>query len=294
MSDHDVLTVQRSAPSAPAKRSRFRGMRRYPWLSQVFVLVMAVPFLVPIYILVNLSLKNKADSVHPLVPVTNPTFQNFIDAWEQAGLGGALLNGLIITVASVAILVVIASLASYTIARSTRRWANLAFYGFLLGMIVPFQLAMFPLFSTLRALDLIGTLQGMVIYHVGHLLPFAVFMYTSFLRRVDREYEEAAEIDGASRLRVFWSVVLPMVRPVTGTLIILNGISTWNDFLGALIYLSGQTKTVPVALYGFVSSYYSNWNLVFAGLLVSALPVLIIYFFMQNTIIKGFAGGLKG
>jgi raffinose/stachyose/melibiose transport system permease protein len=126
-------------------------------------------------------------------------------------------------------------------------------------------------------------------------MPFSVFLYTAFLRAMPRDYEEAAVLDGCSPFQAFWRVVFPLLRPVTGTVVILNAIFIWNDFLTPLLYLSGSShQTIPVAIYTFVGQYTSNWQLVFAGLVMGITPILLIYFAMQRHIIRGFTGGLKG
>jgi raffinose/stachyose/melibiose transport system permease protein len=126
-------------------------------------------------------------------------------------------------------------------------------------------------------------------------MPFSIFLYTGFLRALPAEYEEAAAIDGAGPFATFRRVVFPLLRPITGTVAILNVLVVWNDFLTPLLYLSGSgQQTVPVTLYSFVGQYVSQWNLVFAGLVISIAPILIIYFLLQRTVIQGFASGLKG
>ncbi|GAA1015120.1 sugar ABC transporter permease [Acrocarpospora pleiomorpha] len=279
------------ATTVPTHRRR---MSAGTWTLQIAVLAAAVAYMFPIYILINLSLKPPGGSAFPLEPAVRPTLENFFAAWNQALLGPALINSTIVTAASTIIVVICASLAAYPLARSTSRWSSATYYAFILGMIIPFQLAMVPLYTTFRDLGLLGTLPAMIIFYGGAQLPFAVFMYTTFMRNMQREYEEAAEIDGCGQLGKYWHIVLPMSRPITGTVVILTGIHVWNDFFAPLIYLSGGEGTVPIALYGFVGTYYAEWNLVFAGLILSALPLLIVYFAMQKNIIQGFAGGLKG
>lgn len=273
-------------------------MTRYTWRTGVLEAVMVVVgllFLVPVYVLVNISLKDPQGPTEPLAPVTAPTLQNYADAWRQAGLGPAMVNSATVTVVSVALIVLLAALAAYPLARVTSRWSSFTFYAFLVGLLLPFQLALIPLYTTMRDLGLLGSVWALVIYYVGLQMPFSVFLYTSFLRALPIDYEEAASIDGCGPLRSFWSVVLPLLRPVTGTVVILNVLNVWNDFLTPLLYLSGSAQqTLPVALFTFVSQYVSQWNLVFAGLVISIAPILLVYFLMQKTIIQGFASGLKG
>ncbi|SEG88997.1 raffinose/stachyose/melibiose transport system permease protein [Nonomuraea solani] len=262
---------------------------------EVVMLLVALVFVLPIYILVNLSLRPAGDVSSPLRPVTAPTFDNYAAAWEQAGMAGALLNSAIVTTVSVLLIVVISSMAAYPLARITSGLSSTIFWLVLCGMLIPFQVALIPLYQTMRDLGLLGSLWALVILYAGAQVPFSIFLYTGFLRTIPKEYEEAASIDGAGALRTFRSVVFPLLRPVTGTVVILNAITVWNDFLVPLLYLSGTPRqTVTVALYAFVGQYVSNWPIVFAGLVISILPVLTVYFLLQRRIISGFAGGLKG
>ncbi|WP_116951792.1 carbohydrate ABC transporter permease [Jiangella endophytica] len=268
---------------------------RITFAREILMFVVAIVFVIPIYVLVNLSLREGGDVTSPLVPVFSPTFDNYADAWSQAGLATALLNSAIVTVVSVTIIVVISSMAAYPLARIMSGLSTTVFWLILAGMLIPFQVALIPLYQTMRDVGLLGSLWALIIFYCGSQVPFSVFLYTGFLRALPREYEEAAAIDGAGTLRTFRSVVFPLLRPITGTVVILNAITVWNDFLVPLLYLSGTPQqTVTVALYAFVGQFVSNWPVVFAGLVISIVPVLVVYFLMQKQIIRGFAGGLKG
>jgi raffinose/stachyose/melibiose transport system permease protein len=134
-----------------------------------------------------------------------------------------------------------------------------------------------------------------VIIYIGAGMPFNVFLYTIFMRSVPRDYEEAAVLDGCGPLRMFWHVVFPLMRPVTGTVVILATINVYNDFFAPLLYLSGSgVSTVPLALRDFSSQYFTDWGAIFAALVISITPVLVFYLLLQKHIIRGFAGGLKG
>ena len=273
-------------------------MNRYTWRTfglEVVMVAVAALFLVPLFVLVNLSLRPQYQLVDPLTVQFPLTLENYRAAWHQAALGSAIFDSAVIAIASVLIVVVVSSLASYPLARSTSRWSKWMFALFMLGLLLPFQLALLPLYTTMRDLHLIGTRWGLVLFYSGLQVPFSVFLYTAFLRVLPRDYEEAALLDGCSPIQAFRRVVFPLLRPVTGTVVILNAIFIWNDFLTPLLYLSGSDhQTIPVAIYTFVGQYTSNWQLVFAGLVVGIAPVLLVYFAMQRHIIRGFAGGLKG
>ncbi|WP_405539565.1 carbohydrate ABC transporter permease [Streptomyces sp. NBC_00075] len=273
-------------------------MTRYTWRTGIlegFLLLAGVAFLIPLYALLNIALKPANADSGLLTPALHPHFSNFSDAWSTAALGPALGNSLLITVASLALLVPISALASYPLARITRAWSKITFYAVAAGLVLPMQLALLPLYTSIRDLGLLGTPWSLILYYAGLTFPFSVFLYTGFLRALPAEYEEAAVMDGCSPLRTFVSVVFPLLRPVTGTVVILNAIAIWNDFFAPLLFLSGtDSQTAPVALYGFVGQYVSQWPMIFAGLVISVIPVLIAYLFLQKFIIQGFSGGLKG
>lgn len=273
-------------------------MNRYTWRTGtlegvLFFLVLL--FLFPIYILVNLAIRPKDDLSSPVMPTLKPTFENFAAAWESAGLGGAVMNSAIVTVISVLLIVVLSSMAAYPIARSTAGWSSFAFYGFMVGLLVPFQLGLIPLYKIMQQLGLLGSLLPLIIIYVGMRMPFSLFLYVQFLRQVPPDYEEAASLDGCGPLQAFFRVVFPLVRPVTGTVVILNGLFIWNDFFIPLLYLSGTgNQTLPVAIYTFVGEFATEWHLVFAALIIGALPILIAFFFIQKSLIQGLASGVKG
>jgi raffinose/stachyose/melibiose transport system permease protein len=265
-------------------------------LQHGFSYVSALVFLFPVYILINLAIRPVTDLSPGLFPTAHPTIDNFVAAWTGSQLAGAILNSAIVTTGSSVTILVVATMAAYPLARSTARLSNLTFYFFLFGLLLPFQVATLPLYVMLRDLHLLGTLWSLIIFYTGLQLPFSIFLVTTFLRSgLSGEYEEAARIDGCGDIRAFTYIVVPLLRPVLGTLIILNGVGIWNDFFTPLLYLSGSHETtIPVALYQFVGLYASNWPLIFAGLVISMTPILVIYLCFQRYVIHGFSGGLKG
>lgn len=273
-------------------------MHRYTWRTGILEAVMIIVgliFLFPIYVLFSLAFKAPGDQSSTIAPPSHPTFTNFADAWQQGGLGGALINSAIVTIVTIAIVVVLAAAAAYPLSRVGARWSKAAYIAFLAGLLLPVQLGLLPLYQTIRDLGLLGTLAGVILVNVGGSMPFSVFLYAGFLRALPAEFEEAAAIDGASAFRTFWSVMFPLMRPITGTLAILTAVATWNEFLIPLLYLSGSDQqTITIAVYSFVGQFGAQWNLIFAGIVISILPILLVYFFMQRYIVQGFAGGLKG
>ncbi|MFC0106183.1 carbohydrate ABC transporter permease [Kibdelosporangium aridum] len=273
-------------------------MNRYRLRTFGLELVMLAVALVvgfPVYVLVNLAVRAPSDTSSPIAPTTSPTVDNFVQAWQQGALGGALVNSALVTAGSVVIVLIVSSLAAYPLARVTARWSRGMFLLIMLGLVLPFQLAALPLYQTMRDLGLLGSVWGLILFYSGLQVPFTTFLYVGFLRALPPDFEDAALIDGCSPLQSFRYVVFPMLKPITVTALVLNAIGVWNDFFTPLLYLSGTTQqTMPVALAGFVGQYVTDWNLVFAALVISIVPILIVYFVLQRSIINGFAGGLKG
>jgi raffinose/stachyose/melibiose transport system permease protein len=270
-------------------------MRR-TFLLEIVMVAVAVAFLFPVYTLFTLSLKDPGQiSRTPLALPDPPTLDNFSNAWSAAALGPSLVNSTVITVVSLVALICLGSFAAYYLARVKSRLGYGLYVLFLLGIVLPFQLGMIPLYELVTSLGLIGTHTGMIVFYTGIQLPFTVFLYTGFIRALPREYASAAQIDGASHLTAFTRVVFPLLRPITGTVLILNAVFIWNDFFTPLLYLGGSGfETVPVSVFAFVGQYVSDHGLVFAGLVLGALPIVLVFLALQRYVIKGFSSGLKG
>lgn len=255
--------------------------------------------LFPFYLLVVNSLKT-TEEVQTTSAVSLPASLNlssFVEVLtsDRNNIGLALMNSLIITIGALVGIVVLGALCAYVIARRTSRWSTVTFYLALVAILLPTQLGTLPLYMGARALGLTGTVWGVIILWIGLLLPFAIFLYSGFFRGLGTDYEEAAMIDGAGPTQVFFRVVLPLMGPATGTVAILSGMIVWNDFFNALIFLSGSdAQTIPVAMYSYVGSFVTEWNKVFAILILSMVPILTLYVFAQKQFMQSYAGGVKG
>jgi raffinose/stachyose/melibiose transport system permease protein len=257
------------------------------------MILLALIFLSPVYVMLNLALGGS--QTNPLLPVTHLTFSNFTEAWAEGALGSAFLTSFIVTAASVVIVVVLASFAAYPLARVTSRLSRSAFFVIMAGLTIPYFIAMVPFYQTIHQIGLLGSPLSLIILYSGHQFPLSVFLYTTFLRGLPIEYEEAAALDGCSSFQVFTKVVFPLLRPVTATVVVLNVIAIWNDFLIPLLFLgTGTSRTLPVAIYEFVGDYTAQWPLIFAGVTISILPLLIVYFVLQKRVMTGFGSGIKG
>lgn len=271
---------------------------RYTWKTGIregVMIVLALIAMFPVYLLINMSIRPASDLTSALIPTTNPTLDNFATAWLGSNLPTALLNSMLVAGGSVIILVVLASSAAYGIVRMTSRWSSLIFYLFMLGLFIPVQLSMIPLYRWFAEAGLLGGILPLILVYVGMRMPFTVFLYVAFLRQLPREYEESASIDGASPFQTFRRIILPLSSAVTGTAVILNALFAWNDFMLPLLYLGGsRNPTVPVEIYSFIGDSFTNWPVLFACLLIGIIPILVLFLIVQKSLIKGFASGIKG
>lgn len=275
------------------RRSRFTPRRIG---AEVGMLALAAVFLFPFYVFVTVSLKTPAERAsNPLGLPSSPHWENYATAWEQGGLGDAFVSSIVVTVLSVAILVGFGSTAAYVLARRMSRMSNVLYILFLLGLMIPLQLGMVPLYQLMNDANLLRTWTSLILFEAGHQLPFAIFLYAGFIRALPKEYDEASRVDGAGPVMSFRKIIFPLLRPITGTVVILTAITTWNDFLTPLLYVGGSAQeTLPVAVFAFRGEFATQWEVIFAGMAMAILPMLLVYFLLQRYFIMGFASGVKG
>jgi raffinose/stachyose/melibiose transport system permease protein len=273
-------------------------MNRYTWRTGIregVMVVVALIILFPIYIMVNLSVRPVTDLTSPLIPTQNPTIDNFGTAWQESGLGNAMITSIVVTAASVALVAILAALAAYGIVRLGRTASPIAFYGFMIGLFIPLHLGMIPLYRFFADNGMIGSVAPLILIYVGLRLPFTVFLYVGFMRQIPVEYEEAASLDGANAVQRFFRIIFPLSSAATGSAVILNALFTWNDFMLPLLYLGGRdSRTVPVAIYSFIGDSFTNWPVLFATLLIGTVPMLIVFLVVQKYLIRGFTSGMTG
>lgn len=277
-------------------------MNRYTKLTllrEILVWIAALILLSPFYFLVNIALKTREDSIATPAyePALKPTFDNFVNVLASdtsSTLYLGLFNSMLIVVVAVFGLIVFGSTAAYVLARRTSRLSKLAFYMVLIGIVVPAQLGLVPLYIGAQKLGLLGSPMGMGVVYIAMLMPLSVFLYAGFVRALPTEYEEAANIDGASRIRTYIQVVFPLLSPATGTVATMAGIIVWNDFNTPLIFLGGsENPTLPVVIYSYVGEFNIEWNNIFSVLIIAMIPITIVYLIFQKKFIQGFSGGIK-
>lgn len=221
---------------------------------------------------------------------------NFSDAWNSSHLGRAMINSAILTFSSLLLIVLIASSAGYAFARIKNMFHKIAYNAFLLSMLVPTIINTVPLYALMRQIHGINTYWAMILLLTTTNLPFAIFLYTSFIQGMTCEIEEAAYIDGCTKFMAFWKVTFPLLKPVTSAVIILNAVAIWNNYSLAVFFLQKQSMlTVPLAISSFMQTYGANWNLMAAAALIGLLPPVVVFLSFQKYFIKGIAAGsIKG
>ena len=229
-----------------------------------------------------------------------PTDWQLIDNFRQAieardyMLLTAFFNSTVITVASVAIMVVLAAMVAYVLQRRPSKWTKVADVLILSGLIIP--PAVVPTVWVLQELSLFKTLQGMILIEVAFGLSFSILLFRAFIATIPRELDEAATIDGARPLRVFFSVIFPLLKSVTITVIVVQSVTVFNDFVNPLYFLPGdENATVQLTLFNFQSQYATSYHLLFADILLITIPPLIMFMFFNRRIVDGLtAGAVKG
>ncbi len=254
-------------------------------------------FLFPIYIIFISSIKSQMEIFSS--PFSLPTqfqFGNYIRAWEKMKFEVALGNSVFITACSIIGLIFFGSMAAYVCARNGTKLVNVIFAIFISCIVVPFHTAMTPLVKFMSALKLYDSYFSVIMVYIAINLAFTVFLYTGFIKGISLELEEAAIVDGCTRFGIFWRIVFPLLTPITATVAILNSLNVWNDFLIPLLLISSPAKrNIPNALFAFQGQYNNKWDMAFAALILSIIPIVIFYLLLQKKIIKGITqGSVKG
>ena len=269
-----------------------------PLLSAVAILLSLVVFVVPFAFIVLTALKSRQEA--SLLDFSWPTqlhvVQNFLAVVRARDymLIIAFINSTILTVSSVAILVVLAAMVAFVLQRRRTRWTGTINFLVLSGLIIP--PAVVPTIWVLQKLGLFRTMPGLILVEVAFGLSFCVLLFRAFIATIPRELDEAAIIDGAGPVRLFFRVVLPLLRSVIITVVVVQSVTIFNDFVNPLYFLPGdQNATVQLTLYNFSSSYSTQYNLLFMDILLITIPPLIMFLFFNRQIVEGMtAGGVKG
>ncbi|GAA0626736.1 carbohydrate ABC transporter permease [Kribbella sandramycini] len=248
----------------------------------------------------NVSLKTNQEflGTRPWTIAEDFHFENYLNAWTNADVGAYFGNSVVVSISATVLGVVVSAFAAYPIARIPFRANGAVLAIFLMGLMVPWMVTFIPLYLTLQDFGLLDTRIGLVLVYATYNLPFNIFVLTGFLRTLPRELEEAAAMDGAGPTVTFVRVILPLLGPGLASVTIISFLNNWNEFFYALVLIHSPSKmTLPLGLFqlGQAADYGTNWVTLFAGMIITALPVLIVFALLQKQVTKGLtAGALKG
>ncbi len=263
----------------------------------VITILLAILFVYPVLFALMSAFKSNGDILkNPVAFPSSLYVQNFKDLFAQSDFVTAIIHSIVLTVVSEVLIVCIVPMAAYGIERRPGKFTGFVYSFFLAGMMIPFHLYMFPLFRQMKVFHIFGTMAGPVVSYIAGSIAFGTLLYSSFLKGVPLEIEEAAMIDGCNPFQTFWKVTFPLLGPCTGSMVILNGLGIWNDYLMPYLVLpSDKAKTITVEIASFVGQYTARWDIVFAGTIISIIPALVIFCMFQKYFVKGItAGAAKG
>lgn len=265
----------------------------------VIMILTALAIFYPIIMIIMMSLKTKQEIL--LSPLNLPqelAFINYITAFKEMDYIRVFFNSLIITFSSCLVLVSVYSLAAYSIVRAKRHkhFFRVIYIILVLSLALPSQLSLIPKVIWFKAIGLINTMPGLVLNYAAGTGAYAVFLISGFIKTIPIEMEESAFIDGCSPFVVFRKIVLPILKPIITTVVIVFSVAYWNEFLQPLLFLNGKmSQTIPLQVFRFKGQYVSQWNIIFASLVLSILPLMTVYLVLQKNIIDGLtAGAVKG
>lgn len=278
-----------------------RRQSKKPTPARVFLhvglVVWGIVSVLPLVWMVSASLQSNAEiygGVH-LIP-EDPQWGNYAKAWEQSNFSDYFLNSVFYTVAVVTGVVILASLSAYAFARMRFPGKRVLFGALLVFLFIPIPGAFIPLYLVLSNMGLLDTRLGYILPMVNGSLPVAMFILRAFFEQIPKELEEAAFIDGASRLQVFLRIAFPLAKPAIATVVILTVLGVWNEFVLASVVFSDQALLpLQVGLLTFQGSYFSQYGLMMAATTITTLPIILVYMIFQKNIIRGvMAGAIKG
>lgn len=260
-----------------------------------YLLVILYPFLFVLFSSVKTN--NQDIASNPFGLPGSITFDNYVNAWVNAKISTYFFNSLYIGVLSACLSILFASMLAFAVTRMRyNRISAVIFQLILLGMLIPNNSLLLPIYGIMRKLDILDTHMALILPYVANAIPFSVIILAAFMRSLPGEIEEAAVMDGLGSARLFVRMIIPLTVPAIVTVFIINFLGNWNEFLLANYFLSSEElRTLPVGMVGFRDAYNTNYAQMSAGIIFSVLPVMIIYAILQEKIIEGVtAGSVKG
>jgi ABC-type glycerol-3-phosphate transport system permease component len=281
--------------------TRTRGMSRRARSDRIgrhtALILLSVLWLAPMILIVSTAFKTRADvQTNPFGLFTSFSFQNLVSAWIGGHFNDYLLNSVLLSIPSTALVLILSTFAGYAFARLPFFGRSVAFYFVILGLLVPFFAYMIPLYFQMRSMGLLDTLPGVDLVLTTTAVPFGTFFMRAFFSDLPSELEQSARIDGCSEWQVFWRVMLPLVRPGISALGVFTFLQTWNNFLVPILYLPGGSfRPLTTGLFQFISGRQIDIGPLAAATLITLIPVVAVFLIMQRQVAEGFiSGAIKG
>lgn len=274
--------------------------KKYNWgllITEIIMALVAILFLAPFYFLFANSVKPFGDIMSNSASwPTEFLWSNYAKAWELTRFPEAFTNSLIITVISVLLMALFSAMGAYRMVRENTRFNRTLFFLFIAAMVIPFQSIMIPLMRVVNELGVNNSKVGLIMTYLGLGAPMSVFLFHGFVKSIPLEIEEAATVDGCTGISVFFRIVLPMLKPMLMTVIILNTLWVWNDYLlPSLILQKPDMRTIPLATFAFFGQYTKQWDIALPALALGIAPIIIFFLALQRYIVEGIAAGsVKG
>lgn len=261
------------------------------------LIAMVLVWTAPIYTLIATAIKGKQDFYNNASLFSLPTsiaWSNFVDAFIKGRLFAYMRNDLLICCLKVPLGILVEALAAFAITRLDIKHKTGLFVFFIIGMMLPFQVALVPINVVYSRLNLLNTYFGLFYAYIGFGISYGILVLRGFFRTIPQDIDNAAIIDGCNKWRLFWNIILPISKPAIATLVITDFLATWNEYLLAMVIINDNNKkTVPVGLMTFVGEHGTDYGLLCAGVLISLLPVLVVYLIFQRHFVEGLAGSVK-
>ncbi|APO42703.1 MULTISPECIES: carbohydrate ABC transporter permease [Paenibacillus] len=274
-----------------------RMQRLNSYLIRLLLILGSLVAMLPIYMAVVNSFKTQGEMFQSFIALpTTLHWENYSDAFNKINLLGSSMNSAIVSFLGIGGIVFCASLAGYKLSRTSGRLSNLIFFLFVASMLVPFHSIMIPLTRVAKGMGVQGSTYGLALIYIGLGVNMAIFLYHGFVKSIPRELEESAQIDGCNEFQTFFQIIFPLLLPITVTIAILDFLWIWNDFLLPLLMLTDVNRyTLILSTNMLFGEYNKEWPLILSSLVLTAIPVILIYAFFQKFIMEGIAeGAVKG
>ena len=275
------------------------------FIATIIASIIAIFVLFPFFLVVINSAKSSTDIV--ISPINLPkNWGQMLDNMKNV-IGNANFNywssfksSLIITVVSLALLTVFSCMAAWVLSRNEKKkWSAVIFLMFVAALVIPFQVVMLPILTIFKTIGnslgipMLSSYTGIIFAYLGFGGSMSIFIFHGFVKGIPKELEEAAKIDGCKHEQIFFKIIFPLMKPVQMTVLILNGLWIWNDYLlpSIMLGLNGRIKTLPIAVSSFVGSYVKQWDLILTAAFLAMIPIIILFLFAQKQIIKGMMEG---